>query len=161
MRGGALPPALLAAALGLALAFAPRRSLMYTLPMFTAVAGLASLGGSAKEWTDAIFLGCWISVAVCAASMHLPGHLGLRGALALSALAGFWAGAVIAAAGSPADVVKALPWVLLCGPALWGVANRGEVIVKVGASWLIAVAILAAAIPTTTRTPGYEADHME
>lgn len=161
MRGGALPPALLAAALGLALAFAPRRTLIFTLPMFALVAGLASLWRPPAAWTDAIFLGCWISVAACAASVHLPHHLGLRGALILSALAGFWAGAVIAAAGSANDLVKALPWVLICAPALWVVGRGRQVVVKVAAGWLVAVAILAATIPATTQTPGYEADHME
>lgn len=161
MRGGALPPALLAAALGLALAFAPRRTLMFTLPMFAVAAGLASLWRPPAAWTDAIFLGCWLSVAACSASVHLPNPLGFRGALALAALAGFWAGAVIAAAGAANDLFKALPWVLICVPALWVVAQRRQVVVKVGAGWLVAVAILAATIPATTQTPGYEADHME
>ena len=81
MRGGALPPALLAAALGLALAFAPRRTLMFTLPMFAVAAGLASLWRPPAAWTDAIFLGCWLSVVACSASVHLPNALGFRGAL--------------------------------------------------------------------------------
>lgn len=156
-----MPPALLAVSLGLALAFAPRRTLMFTLPTFVVVAALASLWRPPAAWTDAIFLGCWISVAACAVAVHLPAPLGTRGALLLSALAGFWAGAVVAAAGSATDLVKALPGVLICAPALWLVTQRRQVVVKVGAGWLVAVAVLAASIPLTTKTPGYAADHME
>ena len=161
MRGGALPPALLAVALGLALAFAPRRTLMFTLPLFVIVAGLASLWRPPTTWTDAIFVGCWVTVLACATSVHLPNPIGPRGAIGLSVLAGFWAGAVIAAAGSASDLVKALPWVMVGAPGTWIVARGWPVVVKVAAGWLIAVAILVATVPATTQTPGYVADHME
>ncbi len=161
MRGGALPPALLAVALGLALAFAPRRTLKFTLPTFAIVAALVSLWRPPPAWIDAIFLGCWIGVIACATCVYLPARLGPRGAVGLSAMAGVFAGAVIAAAGSPVDLVKALPWVFVCAPAAWIVAHRRGVAIKVGAGWLAAVAVLAATVPFAAGTPGYEADHMQ
>jgi hypothetical protein len=87
--------------------------------------------------------------------------VGLRTGLALAINAGLWAGLVIAVAGAPLDLAKALPWVLICLPAALIVEGRFQIAVKVVASWLIAVSFLAAALPATTPTPGYVGDHME
>ena len=161
MRGGALPPALLAVALGFALAYAPRRSLAPCLAAFAVAAGLASLLRLGPHWTDVAFYGCWASVLVTALSVHLPKHLNGSGALALSLNAGAWAGIIVGAAGTPSDLAKSLPFALLCVPASWVAATRVQVAIKVVASWLVAVAVLAAALPTTTPTPGYVGDHLE
>ena len=64
MRGGALPPALLFAALGLALAFAPRRIIAPSVVLAVIAAIGASFLRVATSWEDPIFLGCWIGVAV-------------------------------------------------------------------------------------------------
>lgn len=161
MRGGALPPALLAAALGFALSYAPRGSLLVCVPAFLAVALAATFLPVQAGWEDAIFLGCWTSVVITAASVHLPGGLNRPIATLLAVNAGVWCGAVIAAAGAPVDLAKAAPWVLLALPGAWLVGRRWGIAIKVLASWLTAVAILGAALPTTTPTPGYVADHME
>lgn len=161
MRGGALPPALLAAALGFALSFAPRRSLLVCVPAFAAAALLTTFLSVQAAWQDAMFLGCWTSVVITAAAVHLPGGLNARLALVLALNAGIWCGAVIAAAGTPLDLAKAAPWVLLAVPGVWLVGRRGGVAIKVLSSWLAAVAILGAALQVTTPTPGYVADHME
>lgn len=161
MRGGALPPALLAAALGFALAYAPRRALAPGLVVFAAAAVLASLVHLPAGWADGVFYGCWISVVLSALSVHLPKRLGFKGAIALSLNAGVWAGAVIAAAGAPLDLAKALPFALISLPAAWIAATRLQIGIKVVASWLVAVAVLAATLPTTTPTPGYVGDHLE
>lgn len=161
MRGGALPPALLASALGFALAFAPRRAIAPGVAVFAGVATAVSLARIDPAWTDAIFYGCWASVIVTALSVHLPKALGLRAAVLLAVNAGLWAGTVIAAAGAPLDLAKALPWVLICLPASLLVGRRMGIGIKVVASWLVAVSVLAAALPTLTPTPGYVGDHME
>jgi hypothetical protein len=162
MRGGALPPALLAAALGFALAFAPRRAILPGLVAFIAMAALASLWRPDPRLADAIFYACWGSVVITALSVHLPTRFtGLAVALALAANAGLWAGAVIAVAGAPSDLAKSLPWVLICLPAAWLIGRRFQIAIKVVASWLVAVSVLAAALPATTPTPGYVGDHME
>lgn len=51
------------------------------------------------------------------------------------------------------ETTIALPWVLLVLPALWLRRTRIGLAVKIVASWLGAVAILAAAVPLTL-TPG-------
>ncbi len=161
MRGGALPPALLCAALGFALAFAPRRA---HPPCFAALI-LPALAVAwlpvDPTWKDAAFMGCWASVVVTAASVHLPRGLGPRQALILALNTGVWAGAVIALAGAPLDLAKSLPWVLLCLPGGWLVASGRAIFLKVAASWLIAVAVLVATLPLVTPTPGYMPDHMD
>jgi hypothetical protein len=161
MRGGALPPSLLAAALAFALAFAPRKVVAPAIVLFASgfvCVGLAKLPGG---WIDAVFYACWFSVIVTALSVHLPKGVAAPLALALAINAGLWAGGVVSVAGVPLDIAKSLPWVLLCLPARWLVGHRLSVAIKVVSSWLAAVAILAAALPTTTPTPGYAPDHME
>ncbi len=160
MRGGALPPALLFAALAFALAFAPRRAVVAALPLAGLVALAAAFMPFPQRWTEGLFIGCWISIILTSALVHLPRRLGSRPALLIAANAGLWAGATIAVAGAPADLARALPLVLLVLPSRWLIEHRAGVAVKVAASWLIAVAILAATLPIVP-TPGYVADHME
>lgn len=160
MRGGALPPALLCAVLGLLLAYSPRRAI------FAAVGGLVMSALTIafvplpEGWEEIAFLGCWVSVMATAAAIHLPAEPGPRLAVALGLNAGVWTGGVIAIAGAPLDLAIALPAVLIVLPALWARSTSFSVGVKVVASWLGAVAILAAAVPLTV-TPGYQPDHRE
>lgn len=161
MRGGALPPALLCAALGLALGFAPRRTWPASLVVLLVIATSVSWIKVPPAWIDGVFAGCWISVVLAAASVHLPGGIGCNTALLLSANTGLWSGAVVAVAGVHIDLIKALPLALLCLPAGWIVSRGWGVGVKVAASWLIAIALLAAFLPVTTPTPGYAPDHMD
>ena len=161
MRGGALTPALLAAALGFARSYAPARARLWGVAIF----GLAALGVSfaklSPSTTDGIFLACWASILITAATVHLPRGRTLVAIALLSLNAGVWTGAVLAATGKPIDRLIALPVVLLCLPGAWLVSRRWGLGVKVLASWLVAVAILGASLPLLTPTPGYVADHME
>jgi hypothetical protein len=161
MRGGALPPALLFAALGLALSFAPRR----IIPPAVLLAVLAAIGASflrvATRWEDPIFLGCWIGVAIAAASVHIPGGVRSTWALILALNSGLWAGAVIAAAAPKHDLLIAPLAVVLCIPGAWLVATKRGLAVKVAASWLIAIGILALCLQLAPTTPGYKPDHMD
>jgi len=161
MRGGALPPAVLCAALGFALAFAPRRVVLPCVLALTAVAALVVWLGVGASWRDTAFTGCWISVVLVAGSVHLPRGLPAWLALALAVNVGVWVGAVIAVAGAPLDLAKSVPCVLLCLPGAWLVATHRPIALKVAASWLIAVAVLIATLPVTTPTPGYMPDHMD
>lgn len=161
MRGGALPPSLLIAALGLALAFATPRVRTWSLAGLSATLALLSLATIPPGWLEVVFLGCWTSTAATAAAVHLPRGLGIRGAIALSINAGVWSGAVVALSGSRFDLLKAASCVLIVLPASWLVARRASIAVKVASSWLIAIAILAAALPFLPVTPGYLPDHIE
>ncbi len=161
MRGGALPPALLFAALGLALSFAPRR----TIALAAVLAILAAIGASflrvATSWEDPIFLGCWIGVAIAAASVHIPGGVRQAWAVILALNSGLWAGAVIAAAAPKHDLLIAPLAVLVCVPGAWLVATGRGIAVKVAASWLIAIGVLSLCLQFAPTTPGYKPDHMD
>jgi hypothetical protein len=161
VRGGALPPALLCAALGFALAFAPRRALVSALIALAVLAIGLGFAPLPEALTEPAFLGCWISVIATAAAMYLPGGVGPRLALVLGANAGLWSGAVVAVAGAPLDLAIALPWALLCLPGGWLVATERSIVLKLLGSWLAAVAILAAGLSFAPVTPGYAPDHME
>lgn len=161
MNAGALPAALLCAALGLVLAFAPRRRLVAGVSALMATALLLTRFPLDAGWSGAILLGCWISVLLTAAIVYVADRLTWWGALLLSMNAGCWSGAVIAAGeGGWSELATALPWALLSLPGGWLVARKGATALKVLASWLAAVAILAAVLPMVT-TPGYAPDHME
>jgi hypothetical protein len=148
-------------ALGLALAFAPRRVWRPSLVTLTVTATSLAIAPVPRGWLDWVFLGCWLSVAGNAATVHLPGGLHPRWALAASLNAGFWSGAVIALSGSRLDLLKALPGVLVLLPAASGLGLRATIVAKVVASWLIAMAVLAAALQFLPVTPGYMPDHLD
>lgn len=160
MRGGALPAALIFAALGFGLSFAPRsvRGPALGIAAIAAVAGVhVPVDLSTTELT---YLACWACVTIASASVHLPGGLSKAAALVLALACGTSAGAVIALTGSLRDLGTALPAALVIVPASWLVASGRGIAVKVVTSWLIAIALLAAALPLTP-TPGYAPDHME
>ncbi len=160
MRGGVFPPAMLCLALGLAFAFVPRRTAL--------TAGLVCVAVALAVWSllpkaspiEPVFLGCWASVIVTAASTYLPKAIPAFAGYALGANAGLWVGAIVAVAATQRDLFAALPFVLVCAIG-WPIVARGwGVAIKVGASWLIAIATLSAMLPLTP-TPGYVPDHME
>jgi hypothetical protein len=160
LTGGALPAALLCAALGLALGFADRRAWAPSLLalVFAALAAtLLPLGAAGRA---PFLLGCWFSLLLAAVAVHLPQGVGLRLALLLAANAGFWSGGVIQLTAQPVHLLVALPWALLCLPAGWIVSRERGIVLKVLVSWLAAVALLAAALPTIS-TPASEPDHMD
>ncbi len=160
LRGGVLPPALLFAALAFALAYAPRGARLLTIVMALISAAAIAQTPIAPRWVDHVFTGCWLSVIVTAASIHRRRGIGDRIALALGVNAGVWAGATTAVAGTTLDIAKAAPLLALCLPAVWLVATRRGIALKVAGSWLIAIAALAAVLPIVP-TPGYAPDHME
>jgi len=161
VRTAALPAALLVAALAFALSFAPRRSVWIALPSFALVLIASSFVRTPLVWQNFLFLACWISVLSTAALVHLPRGVGAPLAVGAAANAGLWSGLLIATAGETFDLLKVMPVALLCIPGAWLAARPAKIALKVAASWLVAVAVLAAAIPFTTPTPGYVQDHIE
>lgn len=160
MRGGFLPPAILCAALGIALAFIPiRRASLAALLLVVAAILVRSLGPP-ERWIEPIFVGCWLSVIGNALLVHRPERLPSALFLAAAVNAGAWAGAVVAVSGERRDLMIALPLVLLFVPGRGIVVRGWSIGLKVLASWLTAVAILATMV-SLTPTPGYKPDHME
>jgi hypothetical protein len=161
MRGGVAPPALLFLALGLALAFTPRRAWGPSLLALLATLGAGAFVHVPQTWLEGAFFGCWISVIATAASVHLGRGLNAQAAVALSINAAVWASAVVSLSGSRLDLLKALPCVLIFLPAEWVVRRQASIPVKVMSSWVIAIAILAATLQLLPVTPGYLSDHVE
>jgi hypothetical protein len=161
LSGGALPSSLLCAALGLALAVAPKRaraSCFVALGLTaTAVAFLPLPSG----WRGMTLLGCWVSIIASAASVHLRGRLDARLAVGLSVNAGLWSGAIIALTGLRTDLPVVLASALVFLPAAWITGRRLSIVVKTLSSWLIAIALLAATLQLLPVTPGYLPDHLE
>lgn len=160
MRGGFLPPALLCCALGLVLAFVPLRQALLAAALMAAAAIAAFAIGPSDAWIEPIFVGCWLSVIGCALLLlrREQGPASLYFAAALNA--GLWVGAVSSVAGGARDLLIALPFVLALVPGRELVARDWDIGLKVVASWLTAVAILATMV-SLTPTPGYAPDHME
>jgi hypothetical protein len=156
-----VPPALLFLALGLALAFTPRRAWGPSLFALFATLGAGSFVRTPQTWMEGVFFAFWISVIATAASVHLTRGLNAQAAVALSLNAGVWASAVVSLSGSRLDLLKALPCVLILLPAAWVVRRQASIPVKVMSSWVIAVAILAATLQLLPVTPGYLPDHVE
>lgn len=161
MRTAALPAALLVAALAFALSFAPRKAAYLALPVFAVLCVAGSFIRTPLAWQDAIFLACWASVIATAVLVHLPRGVSTPLGVGAAVNAGVWAGLLIGTAGETIDLFKVIPVALLCIPGAWLAARWGRIALKVAASWLVAVSVLAAAIPLTTPTPGYVQDHME
>jgi hypothetical protein len=161
MRGGALPPAILCVALGLALASTDRRVAIAGVLVLAMTASAVAFAPLPPSWTDAAFLGCWLSVAINSSIVYVPGGLGSDTALAISFNSGIWAGAVLALAASRRDLIIALLWSLSVLPAGWTYRRHQWIVLKVVASWLIAIAVLAGALQFLSVTPGYLPDHME
>ena len=160
MRGGALPAALLCAALAFALAFAPRRTGWIALGLAVVAGGIAATVAWPPGGHEGAFLAAWIGIAAMAGSVHLRRGVSPRLGIAFGAVTGLCAGAVTAYEGHAPDLARALPFLLLIVPAR-AIVDRGfPIAIKVAASWLIAVAILAALLPLAP-TPGYVPDHME
>lgn len=160
MRGGFLPPAILVAMIALVLAFIPLRRASVAAGLMIAVALMAWWVGPSTRWLEPIFVGCWLSVIATASLLYRPERLPPWLFLAAAANAGLWAGAVTAVAGRGGDLAIALPIVLLFVVGHPVVLRHWGIGLKVVASWLAAVAILATMV-SLTPTPGYQSDHME
>ena len=162
MRGGVLPPAMLFAALGLALSFASRSARVPSLLAALAGTGTICFLPIPQSWLEGVYLAFWTSVVVTAAGVHFARALGRTWvAVALSLNAGIWASAVVHLSGSRLDLLIALPCALILFPAAWAGGRFTSIPVKVVSSWVIAVAVLAATLQLLAVTPGYLPDHLE
>lgn len=147
-------------ALGLALAFVPPRLAVRCALVAAVAAVVVWVLAPPAELIEIVFVGCWASVIATAAATYLPRPLRPGLADVVAANAGGWAGAVAAVAGRGQDLALALPLVLVFVIGRLLVLRGWSVPIKVVASWLIAIATLAAMLPLIP-TPGYVPDHMD
>lgn len=160
MRGGFLPPAIICAAFGLALAFLPLRRGLLAAGLAALLAVAVSLARLPEQWIEPIFIGCWASVLAAAALLY-NSHRAPPAVVFVAAVnTGLWTGAVTSVAGKGLDLLVALPLLLLLLPGRALAARGWTIALKILASWLTAVAILATMV-SLTPTPGYAPDHME
>lgn len=155
-----LPPALLFLALGLALGSAPRRARAPSLLALIASVGMSSVLYVPHEWLKGVYMACWITVIITAASVHFSRRIGESVVIVWSFYVGLWASVVVYLSGSPLDLLRALPCVLILIPTSW-VSRRSTLPAKVASSWLIAIAVLVTALELLPVTPGYMPDHLE
>jgi hypothetical protein len=159
VSGSLLLFVLLLAACALVLAFGTSRTIAVgALLLIAASLAVAAAAPSEAVPELAIRIGCSVSSVVAALCVHLrrvPKPL----ALALCANAGIWCGLLAVASARP-DLLLLLPTLALAWPAHWLVARGAAIGIKVLSSWVVAVSVLATALPLIT-TPGYVPDHME
>lgn len=160
MRGGFLPPALLCLALALALAFVPRRTALASAALAAVMALAVWLMPLPPTLVEPVFVGLWVSVIVTAGLVYWPGNMPSKLPFFAAANAGLWIGAACAVAASGSILALTLPLILLAIMARFLIERGWTIALKIGASWLIAVATLAAMV-SLTPTPGYAPDHMD
>lgn len=160
MNGGALPLMLICAALGVALAFARLRTALIALGAFAGLAVLLTLAGLARSALDSIFIGLWLSVIATAALTFVPNRHADRLMLPAGLNAAGWAGALAAVSDRRGDLLVASALLLLFIPARWFRLRGHQIVIKVAASWMIAIASLSLFV-SLVPTPGYKSDHME
>ena len=160
MRDGLLPSAMLCVALALALGFVPTRIWGIAVAALLFGCAAALLLPVTPDHADAIFLGCWVSTVVLAGCVHLPRGMNRATAVVLGLNAGVWACLVARVGGGAANLLVAVPLVLLCVPARWLALTGRGIALKVAASWLLAIGVMEMVLMLTP-TPGYKPDHME
>ena len=151
---------MLCLALGMALAFARPRHAWCAVAVTVPIAVAAWLFQFPQRYLEVAFLGCWTSVIVTAALVHVRGNLPATAAVIAGANVGFWSGELTSLAGTGEDLAIALLCTLVFLPARALVVHQWGIGPKIAASWLMAIAVLAAMLPLTP-TPGYVPDHME
>ena len=159
MNGGLVPSMLLSVTLALMLAFAPTRAAVIGLVVFAAAAVLAfvvALGLSATV----IFVGLWLSIIAIAIIVYLPAARWLPAVVPLCINAGLWMGAHVGLSNDRRGLALSLLPALISFPAKLLVERKFDIIIKVVASWMIAIASLSMFV-SLMPTPGYKPDHME
>lgn len=159
MNGGLVPFILIGFSVGLMLAFASNRVAGLAL---AALAGAASLTFLATRNMpqDLVFAGLWGSMIAVAGTTFLRIGRWPIVFITLSIIAGFWLGACAAVTSEFPDLIWGTVAAFICFPARWLADHRFDIVIKVVASWMIAIASLSMFV-SLMPTPGYKPDHME
>ena len=160
MNAGILPLLLLGLTLGLALSVAPRAKALRVWLAASVAAAVMVLVGSSAEQLIVLQRGLLISIVVTAGLVYLPRDWVARALMLLGINAGIWLG-LVASAGQMRYIIPVALLLALVLIPTQGIGVRGAAIgVRVVASWMIAIGVLAICV-TMVPTPGYEEDHME
>ncbi len=159
MNGGLVPMLLLALTLGLVLGFTTLRSLAIALILFL-ISGFVGHAIPVLLPLEGVFVGLFISVIATASLVYLPIRKGRGLVIALAINAGLWSGACAASTSTTAGLAIGMLPALAAIPAHWIVRRRFDIVIKVVASWMIAISALSLFV-SLVPTPGYKPDHME
>ena len=159
MNGGLVPLLLLSATIGLMLAFVPRRRALLALAAF-AVAALLGWAVPLGVSSQIVFTALWLSAIVAALLVFIPVAHWSFAAIPSCLIAGFWLGACAALTGDLGALALGFLPALVAIPANWLTQRKLDIIIKVVASWMIAIASLSLFV-SLIPTPGYKPDHME
>ena len=154
-----VPAAMVFAALGLMLAFVPRKTAAIGLALAIVLASVASLSRVGVAANDVAIMACWGAVLVLAGLTYWPDPAAQLTNIAIAAIAGIVSGIAIVASATPSSFLQPVLASLLIIPATVAVKRGYAVAPRVVASWLVAVAVLAALLPYVVAHPGYVADH--
>ncbi len=160
MNAGFLPLALLCAALGLALTKTPIKIAVLAIITLVVTSSLSFAVMPVARWETPAMLALWISAAITAGLAYLPRGMDGVWVFLASINAGFWVGLVAHSAGGGGGMAAAFPLALLFLPAGWLLEKEMGAAVKIAASWIVAVSILAGMVAISP-VPGYAPDHME
>lgn len=160
MNAGFLPLALLCAALGLALVKTPPKLAAMAIASLIVTSLISYAVIPTARWETPALLGLWLSAAITAMLSYLPRGLDGNRVFLASVNAGLWVGVVAHSAGGSIGIASALPFALLFLPAAWLLKKELGAGVKIAASWIVAVSILAGMVAISP-TPGYAPDHMQ
>lgn len=159
MNGGLVPLLLLSATIGLMLAFVPQRSAWLALVVF-AIAAFSGWAVPLELSPPLVFTALWLSAIVAAILVYVPNARWSPAVLPLCVNAGFWLGACAALSGNLAVLALGIAPALVVIPARWLTQQKFDIVIKVIASWMIAIASLSLFV-SLIPTPGYKPDHME
>lgn len=159
MTGQALLAALPCAALGLALCRTTWREAITPVAACIVAALVANLllGGLSAE---VLVVTCGLTTALTALPVYLNRAPHPLLMLILAVNAGVWTGALAGLSHGVLGLLFSLPWIAAKAPAGWVVQRRWQVALKVIASWMVAIALLAVALNSVSM-PSYQLDHME
>lgn len=160
MNAGFLPLALLCAALGLALAKTPINvaAIAILALIFSSLLSFAVIPSA--HWEAPATLALWISAAITAGLAYVPRGINRFWVFLASINSGLWVGVAAHSAGGGGGMAAAWLLALLILPSAWLLEKKLGVAIKVAASWIVAISILAFMVAISP-VPGYAPDHME
>lgn len=159
MMSPVLPIGLAFAALALVHLRLAWRDIGIAVGLVTALAaGIVQSGTSLQS--ELAFTLCWVNVLASAGLAILARQPPRALALALATATGISSGLAAASTGSGLSLLEATPAALVLALTALVQWNGLRLLVQIVAAWMLAVALLSAAIPLIA-TPGYRSDHRE
>jgi hypothetical protein len=112
-------------------------------------------------WSIALITVCSLGTVILVLLIFWPARLSRLIALVLSVVVGVITGLGHSLAAMPQNIYPALAAGALALPALVAIERGYAIAVRVVASWLVAIAVLAALLPYVVSHPGYVSEHRQ